>query len=70
MYGYKVTEIKIPNITGRQNWNYVKTNNAIVESSSVPEIYLDEFKEMLNNGMTFWHNPQTFLDYSQSNPIV
>lgn len=70
MYGYKVTEIKVPNITGRLNWNYVKTNNAVVESSEVPEIYLNEFKEMLNNGITFWHNPQTFLDYSQTNSIV
>ena len=70
MYGYKVTALKVPNITGRLNWNYVKTNNAIVESLSVPEIYLNEFKEMLNNGVTFWHNPQTFLDYSSSNSIV
>ena len=70
MYGYKVTEIKTPNITGRLNWNFVKTNGAIVESNNVPEIYINEFKEMLNNGITFWHNPSTFLDYSQSNSIV
>src|SRR5699024_3355394 len=25
MYGYKVNLVKKPNITGRQNWNYVKT---------------------------------------------
>lgn len=25
MYGYKVNDVKIPNITGRLNWNYVKT---------------------------------------------
>lgn len=70
MYGYKVTAIKTPNITGRSNWNYVKTINSIIESSSVPEIYINEFKEMLNNGITFWHNPSTFLDYSQSNSII
>lgn len=70
MYGYKVTEVKVPNITGRLNWNYVKTIGAIVESSSVPDVYLNEFKDMLNKGITFWHNPSTFLDYSQSNSIV
>lgn len=70
VYGYKVDEVKIPNITGRLNWNYVKTIGSIVESNVVPDKYLNEFKEMLNNGVTFWHNPSTFLDYSQSNSIV
>lgn len=70
MYGYKTNDVKIPNITGRLNWNYVKTIGAIVESTSVPEKYLNEYKEMLNNGITFWHNSSTFLDYSQSNSIV
>lgn len=70
MFGYKTNDVKLPNITGRLNWNYVKTIGAIVESNSVPDKYINEYKEMLNNGITFWHNPSTFLDYSQSNPIV
>lgn len=70
MYGYKTNDVKTPNITGRLNWNYVKTIGAIVESTSVPDKYLNEYKEMLNNGITFWHNSSTFLDYSQSNSIV
>lgn len=70
MYGYKVNERKIPNITGRLNFNYVKTIESIVESNVVPDKYLNEFKSMLNSGISFWHNPQTFLDYSQPNPIV
>lgn len=70
MYGYKINERKIPNITGRLNYNYVKTIESIIESNVVPEKYLNEFKSMLNSGITFWHNPQTFLDYAQSNPIV
>ena len=24
-FGYKINEVKIPNVTGRTNWNYVKT---------------------------------------------
>lgn len=70
VFGYKINELKIPNITGRVNWNYVKTIEAIVESETVPEKYLNEFKQMLNNGITFWHNFATFKDYSQSNNIV
>ena len=69
-FGYKVNRIKQPNIYGRQNWNYVKTVNAIVEANNVPEKYLEEYRQMLNSGITFWHNPATFLDYSQSNNIV
>lgn len=69
MYGYKVNDRKIPNITGRLNFNYVKTIGAIVDSNVVPEKYLEEFKSMLNSGITFWHNYSTFLDYSQSNII-
>lgn len=69
-YGYKVNKMKVPNITGRTNWNYVKTIEAIVDSNNVPEKYLNEFKSMLNKGITFWHNFGTFLDYSQSNNIV
>lgn len=69
-FGYKVITNKVPNITGRLNWNYVKTIEANVESANVPEKYLNEFKSMLNKGVTFWHNANTFLDYSQTNSIV
>lgn len=67
--GYKVNKVKIPNITGRLNWNYVKTIGANIEGL-IPEFYLDEIKNMFNNGVTLWHNPTTFLDYSQTNSIV
>ena len=69
MYGYKVNSLKIPNITGRSNWNYVKTIGANIEGY-IPQKDLQEIKDMLNSGITFWHNPSTFLDYSQTNSIV
>lgn len=69
-FGYKTLANKVPNITGRSNWNYVKTIEAQVDSTSVPEKYIKEYKQMLNNGITFWHNPATFMDYSQTNSIV
>lgn len=70
MYGYKVNEVKIPNIEGRRNWNYVKLLNPNVEGTNIPEFELNEFKKQLENGITFWHNPATFRDYSQDNSIV
>lgn len=70
MFGYKVNIVKIPNITGRQNWNFVKLLNPNIEGTEIPEFELNEFKAQLENGITFWHNPLTFRDYSQSNNIV
>ena len=69
MYGYKVNTVKMPNITGRTNWNYVKTIGANIQGD-VPEDHLNEIKSLFNNGITLWHNPTTYLDYSQSNAIV
>lgn len=69
MYGYKVNNVKVPNITGRTNWNYVKTININLEGD-IPEADLQEIKNIFNNGVTIWHNPSTYLDYSQSNAIV
>lgn len=66
MFGYKVNSVKIPNITGRSNWNYVKTIDANI-IGDIPQTDLQQIKEIFNNGVTFWHNPNTFLDYSQNN---
>lgn len=69
MYGYQVNSLKVPNITGRTNWNYVKTLECNL-IGSLPESAVEELKTIFNNGVTIWHNPTTFLDYSQSNSIV
>lgn len=69
MYGYKVNTLKIPNITGRSNWNYVKTIGCNIVGD-IPQKDLQELKSMFDNGITLWHNASTFLDYSQTNNIV
>lgn len=69
MFGYKVNSVKLPNITGRTNWNYVKTIDINLEGNFYQED-LEEIKEMFNNGLTLWHNTNTFLDYSQTNTII
>ena len=68
-YGYRVNEYKIPNRTGRSNWNYVKTQGCNI-TGDMPQSDILEIKEMFNRGVTIWHNPSTFLDYSQNNNIV
>lgn len=69
MYGYKVNEVKIPNITGRSNWNYVKTVD-INLLGNIPQEDMQKLKDIFNKGVTLWHNASTFLDYSQSNGII
>lgn len=68
-YGYKVNKYKIPNITGRTNWNYVKTIECNFEGD-IPQGDLNTIKNMFNTGVTMWHNPATMYDYSASNGIV
>ena len=69
MFGYKVNRVKTPNITGRRNWNYVKTVGCYIEAD-IPQEDLQTIKTMFDNGVTFWHNASTFADYSQNNDII
>ncbi len=69
VFGYKTMRNKVPNITGRQNWNYVKTIECNVEGN-IPTSDMLNIKRMFNKGVTLWHNPSTFMDYSQNNAIV
>lgn len=66
MYGYFVKEVKIPNLSNRPNWNYVKTIGANI-MGNIPQEDLQMLKTIFDNGVTLWHNPVTFLDYSQIN---
>lgn len=68
-FGYKVNTMKVPNITGRAYWNYVKTHGCNV-IGDVPQTDIEEIKAMFNRGITIWHNPTYFLDYTQNNTIV
>ena len=68
-YGYKCNRVKLPNITGRRNWNFVKTVGCYIEAD-IPQDDLQEIKSMFDRGITLWHNPATFADYSQVNDIV
>ena len=68
-YGYKVNVYKTPNINGRRYWNYVKTIGCNV-IGDIPQEDMQKIKQVFDTGITFWHDPTKFLDYSQSNTIV
>lgn len=65
MFGYATNKLKVPNMEGRESWNYVKTNNVIIKGS-LPVDAMNRIKAMFNNGIRFWHGD--FVgDYSRSN---
>lgn len=69
MFGYKVNMLKVPNRTGRQNWNFVRTKQCNIVGD-IPSSDMQAIKTIFDKGVTLWHNPSTFMDYSQSNNIV
>lgn len=69
MFGYKINRVKSPNITGRNNWNYVKTTNANF-TGNIPQSDILQINNMFNNGVTFWHNANNMYNYSSNNSIV
>ena len=66
IFGYETDEVKLPNINNRPNWNFIKTIDVNI-IADIPQEDLEIIKTMFNNGFTLWHNPTTFLDYSQNN---
>lgn len=67
-FGYRVDRIKVPNMTGRGSWNYVKTNQVAL-SGNVPAEDMLRIKNMFDGGVRFWHTNQ-IGNYALPNPIV
>lgn len=75
MKGYKVNSVKVPNFTGRQNWNYVQ----IAESENigystatitVPANSMENINNMFRKGVTIWHNHDNLGNFSLDNAII
>jgi hypothetical protein len=70
-FGYQTNRLKVPNITGRRYWNYIKigAGEELVEGN-VPKIYLEEINQIAINGTTIWHDHSNIGNFSLSNTIV
>lgn len=68
MYGYEVDIVKIPNRTGRRNWNYVKMQNSC-HRGNVPADQMDMINKIYDSGITFWHTSD-IGNYSLDNSII
>lgn len=73
MYGYQTNEVKIPNLTTRYWYNYVKTVGANIRGP-IPENDMNILKAIFDNGVTIWHHPEAIYQYrghldDQGNPL-
>lgn len=69
MFGYKVCRVKVPNITGRTQWNFIKTIDCNADGD-IPQEDLETIRKACNTGITFWHTPANIYNYSLTNSIV
>jgi hypothetical protein len=67
-FGYKVNELKIPNLKTRLNWNYIKTIECNI-SGNIPNNDLKKIHSIYNKGVTFWHNDNVG-DYHRNNATL
>lgn len=67
MYGYRVDRMEVPTRRTRKYWNYIKCALFNADGNKVPDVYFDTIKAVFEMGITFWHDPAHFLDYSQDN---
>ena len=73
MYGYAQNRLMEVDTKSRQYYNYIKTKEVNILTSSIPNVYLDKLKAIYNNGTTIWHvdNPDVLpLNYSKDNTEV
>ena len=75
-YGYATNKLKLPNITGRANWNYVQIaageNIGFSKNTgiSVPADAMDRINNDYRSGTTLWHNHENIGNYDLTNTIV
>jgi hypothetical protein len=65
LYGYKINEVKIPNLHTREHFNFVKTIGANIHGD-IPNDALTRLKGIFDKGVTLWHGDWV-CDYSKSN---
>lgn len=70
-YGYQINRIKNPNITGRQNYNYIEIGSSEeIGNGNVPVSFMSTINNVCRRGVTIWHNHDNMGNYNVSNNIV
>ena len=70
-FGYKVNEVKTPNLLSRTKFNFIKVGGMDeLISGDIPASDLEEINSIFRKGVTIFHDYTTFGDYTQTNTIV
>ena len=69
MYGYKVNSLEVINPHKRTYFDYIKTIGCNI-IGNIPQKDMEEIRRLFDNGITIWHDPTKFLDYSVTNSII
>ena len=69
-FGYRVNEMKTPNLNSRTKFNYIKVGGMDeLISGNIPANDLEEINRIFRKGVTIFHDYSTFGDYTQTNAI-
>lgn len=70
-FGYAINELYAPRsfMYTRTYWNYLKTQNVNI-NAQCPANYEQKIKDILNSGITFWHDYSNYGRYDLSNTIT
>ena len=70
-YGYRVNELKTPNITSRMNFNFLQiAEDSDIGYGEVPSKSMEVINGACRSGVTIWHNHANIGNYSLNNSIV
>lgn len=69
MFGYAINRVEPVNYSKRRYWDYIKTIGCNI-IGDIPQEDMTEIRNLFDNGLTVWHDPAHFLDYSLTNSIV
>ena len=69
-FGYKVNEVKQPNLKTRTKFNFIKIGGKDdLVDGDIPAVALSEINDIFRKGVTIFHNYSDFGNYTISNPI-
>ena len=68
-YGYQTNRLKVPNISGRKQWNYVKTHDCEIVGN-IPASIKASIIDIFNSGITFWKHGDNIGNYSLDNTLT
>ena len=70
-FGYKVNEVKTPNLNSRTQFNFIKVGGTDeLVHGNIPASDLEKINQIFRKGVTIFHNYSNIGDYTISNTIV